>query len=97
MATENKNVFEVVGQVISINDDEYRGTKLKEVEVILNARERVYFRMDAAKFPEQVEFMSTIRVVGGLRGRSSAKKSSKDTLYVQDVTSPFVTSCTLVK
>lgn len=95
--TANKNVFEIIGQISGVSDNEFNGKKYKEVEVIMSAQERAYFNIAEEKFPSDAEFMSTVRIVGGLRGREAAKKSAKDNLYVQHITTPFVTSCTLVK
>ncbi len=93
----NENRFVCVGQVLAMRDEEFNNVMWLNVEVVFNENERGYFRFKKEMLPEGTKFMSTIKLMGSLRGRTSAKTSTKGTAYVAETMTPVVQQVELVK
>ena len=90
MARANQNTFTVVGQIASIENNEFGGKKYKNFEVLVSETERCFFSVVEDRFPDNAKFMSTVEVTGGLRGSSRAKKANSGNSYVATQTTPVV-------
>ena len=96
MAVVNKNSFVFVGNVTSIEDNDFNGNKYKQFEVMASENEKGYFSCLSENFPPEIKFLSQVEVVGMLRGSAKAKTSPKGVPYVATQNTAVVLNLKLI-